>query len=107
MTFTENQQMIQTLTAHTSQEPFTYRVRARRGNRRFEDANVRPGSDAVEGRTELGVMIPNEILGCTPKRGRLAQLLGYPSLVRCAGDPEMNHPTRAQLHDEESIQLAK
>src|SRR4051812_37244356 len=81
MTFAENEQVIQTLAAYTSEEPFTDSVRARGSNRRFEDGDGRSGRHPIKGSSKLGVMITNEIFGGGAQRSRLAELLGDPSLV--------------------------
>jgi hypothetical protein len=81
LTFTENQQVIQTFAADTSEEPLAHGVRAWCGDRGFEDVDVGPGSRAVKGSSVLCIMIPNEVLWSGAKRGCLAQLLSHPGFV--------------------------
>src|SRR5947207_1237391 len=52
-------------------------------------------------------MITNKVFRSGAKRAGFAELLSYPSFIGGARDANMHHPTRAELDNEEGIQLAK
>jgi hypothetical protein len=65
----QNQQMIQAFLPHTSQEALTDRIGSWRTIGRFEDLDAASCGYASKARSELAVVITNQILRSLPIRG--------------------------------------
>ena len=76
----QDQQMIETLTPYTAEEPLTDGIRARGVIRSFENLNVTRLRNPSEAHTKLAVVITDEVLRPHTKGGGFPELLCGPSI---------------------------
>ena len=97
----EHQNVIEALSANTSQEALTHGVGPRSSHRSFENPRTHANGDAVELRPVLVVAIADQEARAYAKGRRMAQLLSDPAPARLARHGDVHHATRADLDDEE------
>src|SRR5215469_12058712 len=103
----QDEQVIQTLSPHTSQKALTDGIGAFRVIRCFQDLDAAGGCHTRKTGSKLVITIANEILRPLSKGSRFPQLLGGPGVGRRASDAHMDDLTRVQINDEEGKQGAK
>src|SRR5579863_923180 len=89
-----DEQMVQALAAHRTDEPFTDGIGARRTKRGLDDFNLGPSGDRSEMLPILLVVIANKVFWALTEWRGFPQSLGYPSVGRMARHTEMYHPPR-------------
>jgi len=103
----EDEKVIETLSPHTPQKPFTDRIGPWRMVRRGEHLDAAGCGHARETGSKLVITITNEIVRRLPIRSRLPQLLGGPGVGRRSCDTHMNDSPRVHIDNEEGKQRAK
>ena len=87
----QDQQMVQTLLAHTPHEPLTDRIRSGSMIGRFEHLDVTcPRHTSKEG-PKFAIVITNQVLWRLPIRGRFPEVLRHPGIGRRACHADMDH----------------
>jgi len=107
MSLTQDQEEIKAFPPRAAQESLANGIGLGRLIGRGQDLNPGPLRHAGEGSPELVVVVANEEARTLTKGRGLAQLLGYPGIVRTAGHPEMHQPTRFQLDYDEDEEGAE
>jgi hypothetical protein len=97
MPFAQNEDPVEALSAHASQEALADRVHIRGAKGGFDDPDAHALRGPVEVETEFAVAIPDEHLRPGAERRGVSRLLGRPLLARgtCNGD----------VHDGSSIDV--
>jgi hypothetical protein len=103
----KDEQVIETLSTHAAQKPFTDRIGSWRMSGRFEHLDAAGCGHASETGSKLAITITDEILRRLSIRSRLPQLLGSLSVGRGPCDTYMNNSTRVHLDNKEGKQRAK
>ena len=76
----QDQDVIETFSPHTVQEPFADYIRLWRTTRRLQYFDRRPYGDPRESFPIFTIAIPNQKARRLPEERRFAQLLGYPGI---------------------------
>jgi len=87
----QDQQMIEALTSHTSQEALTDGIGSRGMIRGFENLNVTRPHNPREAHTKLGIMITDEILRPHSKGSGFPKLLCSPSIRGRSCHADVDH----------------
>ena len=103
----EDEKMIETLSPHTPQKPFTDRIGPWRMVRRFEHLDAAGCGHASEIGSKFAIPISDEIFRRLSIGGYLSQLLGSPGIGRRPCDTHMNDSPRLHIENEESKQRVK
>lgn len=80
MQFPQDQDMVETFSPHTAQEPFTDRICLRRTIRRLQNFDGRAHGNPRESFPLFTIAIPNQETRCLAERRGFAQLLGHPGV---------------------------
>src|SRR5258708_979283 len=100
----EDEQVIETLSPHTQEKPFTDRIGAFRMVRRGEHLDAAGCGHARETGSKLVITITNEIVRRLPIGSRLPQVLGGPGVGRRSSDTHMDDSPRLHIDNEEGKQ---
>jgi hypothetical protein len=103
----QDEQVIQTLAAHTPQKPFTARVGSRSPVGCPQELDPGPARHPPKERTELGVVVTDQEARRLPKGRRFSQLLGNPGIGRMASHPDMDDFSAPQLNEKEGKERAE
>ena len=103
----QDEQVIQTLSPHTSQKALTDGIGSWRVIRCFQDFDATGDGYSSETGSEFAIVITNEIFRRLPIGGCFSQLLRHPSIGRRACHAHMDHPSRFQFYYEESKERPK
>jgi hypothetical protein len=101
VTSSEDDDVVETLASHRTEEPLAGGVDQRRPHRALDDAGAGTDGRAIEVGSEFAVSIANDELGALAERSGVAQLLRDPSSRGGASDPDVNDALRVHIHDEE------
>jgi hypothetical protein len=111
VTLAADEQPVEALGPGGADEPLGKRVRARRSNRRADDARADRGHHVVEGSHELGVTIPdeepNDVVLVLESCGEVACLLGDPAPGRMCSHAGEEHLASVEVDEEQHIEPAK
>src|SRR5258708_6831745 len=99
--------MIQAFSPYTSQETFTNGIGLRRSVWRAKDLDASCCCHTCKTRSELAVIISNQISWTFSTRGCLPQLLCHPGISGRARHIHMDHLSRLQFDDEKSKKWAE
>ena len=91
MLLLKDQQVVQAFLPHTSQEALADGIGSRSVIRGLEQLDATGRRHPVETGSKLAVVITNQILGCLPIRGGLAQLLCHPGIGWRSCHADMDH----------------
>jgi hypothetical protein len=105
--FLKNQQMVKAFLPDTPQEALADRISSWGMNWRFDDLDRARFRYPSKARPELAIVIPNQVLGGEPIRGRFPQLLSHPGIGRRACHTHVDHLARLQFYDEERKEWPK
>ena len=86
---------------HAPEEPLADGVLPGGTVRRAQLHDTAGRRNARESLALLAVAVADEVSGALVEGRRLAQLLGDPGVGRAARHADVDHPARAQLHEEE------
>ena len=100
----EDEKMIETLSTHAAQKPFTDGIGPFRVVRRGEYLDAAGCSHTRETRSKLAITIANEILRSMSIGGCLSQLLGCPDSGRGSCHADVDDTARVQKGVEEGKQ---
>jgi hypothetical protein len=103
----EDEKMIEALSSHTQEKPFTDRIGPRRMVGHFEHLNAAGCGYASETGSKLAITITNEIFRRLSIGGCLSQLLCSPGIGRRSCDTHMDDSPRVHIDNEEGKQRAK
>jgi len=103
----QDEQMIEALTSHTSQEAFTDGIGSRGVIGRFENLDATGLGNSCKAHAKLAIIVPNEILRPHAISSGLPKLLGGPSVGGRARHAEVDHSTRVEFDNEEGEQRAE
>jgi hypothetical protein len=103
----EYQQVIEAFPSDTAQETFADGVRTRSMGRCAQHVDGTSLRDTGEARSELAIVIANQIPGSLPIRCGFAKPLGYPGVGRRSCDSHMDDFARFQFNDEEDEERTK
>ncbi len=96
----QDEQVIETLTTHASEKPFTDGIRSRGLIRCCEHPDSTRLRNPSEAHPKRAIVIPKKIFRPLAKRRGFLQLLRYPGVARRSCDAHMGHFARVQLDDE-------
>ena len=102
-----DEQMIEALTPHTSQEPLTDGIGSRGVIGGCENLDATRLGNPREGQPKLAIIITAEVLRPHAISGGLPQLLRRPDVRRRSCDADMDHFAGVQFDDEEGEQRAE
>jgi len=103
----QDQQVVQALLPHTSQEAFTDGIGSGSVIRGLEKLDATGRRYPEETGSKLAVVITNQIFGCMPIRGSFPKLLGHPGIRRGSCHAHVDHLARLQFDDEERKERSK
>jgi hypothetical protein len=103
----QDKQMIETFSAHASQEALTVRVSSRSMERRLQHLYFSIAGHVYKEWPELAIIVADEEPGRLPIGCRFSQRLRNPSIGRMAGYADVDYPAFLQLNDEEGKERAK
>jgi hypothetical protein len=105
---TEDEQVIEALTAKGPHEPLRERVRPRRSDGRLDDPHTIGSEYLIEGSGEPAITVPDEkpeYAGAfTQVHQQIPGLLSGPGAARVGGDAQDVHAALLDLHDEQHVQ---
>src|SRR5215472_13988920 len=87
----QDEQVIETLTSHTTQEALTDRIGSRSRIRSFEHLDVTGFGNPIEGHPKLAIIITDEIPRPYPIGGGFSKLLCRPSVSGRSCDAHVDH----------------
>ena len=99
--------MVKALSPHTSQKTFTNRIGSWRVIGRFENLDAARCCNTSETRSELTIIIANEIFRRVSIGSRLRQLLSSPSVGRSARHTDVDDFPRFQFNEEKRKERTK
>ena len=97
----QDEQMIETLTSHTTQEALTDGIGSRSRIRSFEHLDVTGLGNPIEGHPKLAIVITDEILRSHPIGCGFSKLLCRPRVGGRSCDAHVDHLPGVQFDDEE------
>src|SRR5215469_18592862 len=100
----QDEQVIEALTSHISQEALTDGIGPRGVNWRFENLDTTRLGNSIEGHAKLAIVITDEILRSHAIGSSFSKLLCRPSVGGRTCHADMDHSPRVQLDDEEGKQ---
>jgi len=100
----QDEQMVEALTSHTTQEALTDGIGTRGLIRRFENLDATCLGNPREGHAKLAIIITDEILRALAIRGSFPKLLSGPRVGGRSRDTHVDHFARVQFDDEEGKQ---
>ena len=103
----QDEQVIETLTPHTSEKPLTDGIRARGVIRSFENLDVTRLRNPSEAHPKLAIVITDEVLRPHTKGGGFPKLLCGPGVGGISCHADVDHFARVQFDDEEGEQRAE
>ena len=101
VTLTQNDDVIEGLSAYTSKKALARRIHERRLDGRANDANASPLRHAVEVGAVLVVPVADDELRAVTERRDVTQLLSRPGFGRTPCDSDADHLLRVDVDDEE------
>jgi hypothetical protein len=106
MRATEDQDVVEALTAHGPHEPLRECIRPRRADRGSDDADALGAEDRVERSRELGVPVAEEEPNTREPLfdGKVPGLLSDPRRVRVRGDAGGVHSPGRELDEEQDLE---
>jgi hypothetical protein len=95
--FMQDEQVIETLASHTSENPFTDGIRSRGVIGCFENLDGTRLRNSREADPKLAIIITDEVLRSLAIGGGLPKLLCGPRVGRTSCDADMNHSARCAI----------
>ena len=103
----ENEEVIQAFSSHAPQEAFTDSIRSWSPVRSPKHLNATCCCHPRKTRSELAIIIPNQVFWSFSIRSRLSQLLCDPEIGRSACHIHMDDPPRFHVDDEKGKKRAE
>ena len=103
----QDQEMIQAFSSHAPQEAFTDSIRSWRPVRSPKHLNATYCCHPRKTRSELAIIIPNQVFWSFSIGSRLSQLLRDPEIGRSACHIHMDDPPRFHVDDEKGKKRAE